>query len=150
MKRIISICIVICIMICIIMGTYYFITTISPGKFDYEYDICNGSYTLHRSSAHSIVVTPKEGYYKETEIIPEKVVEIAWDNKYIIAKQYGMKKKSLNSMYEIPDETDVNYWILNTENKERYGPFSYEGFILKLKEYNIMHLELKSVISYLE
>lgn len=150
MKRVIGICIVIFIMICVIVGAYYFIITISPGKFDYSYDVGNGSYTLHKNSAHNIEVSPKDGYYSETQIIPEKVIEIAWNNQYVIAKQYEMKKKTIDSTYEIPDETVINYWILDTENKKRYGPFSYEEFILKIQEYNIANLELKPVGFYIK
>ena len=102
-----------------------------------------------RSSAHEIKVVPKNNYTSEPVIIPEKVVEIAWNNKYVIAKQYGMKQESPESTYKIPDETVVNYWILDTENVERYGPYSYEDFELKLQEFDITHLTLKPVLNYI-
>ena len=102
-----------------------------------------------RSSAHEIKVVPKNNYTSEPVIIPEKVVEIAWNNKYVIAKQYGMKQESPESTYEIPDETVVNYWILDTETIERYGPYSYEDFELKLQEFDITHLTLKPVLNYI-
>jgi len=146
-------CILLFIIVCGSLGGYYFLIAVSPGQFDYDYDVGNGSYTLHRSNAHSITITPKEGYTKETEIIPEKVVEIAWNNQYVIAKQYGMKRAypdNPNNIYKIPDESIVNYWILDTENKERYGPYTYEEFLIKLQEFNIIDLELKPVRSYVE
>ena len=59
-----------------------------------------------------------------------------------------MKQESLESTYEIPDETVVNYWILDTENVERYGPYSYEDFELKLQEFDITNLILKPVLDY--
>lgn len=150
MKRVIGICIVLFIIICIALGQYYFLISVSPGQFDYDYDVGNGSYTLHRSSAHSITITPKSGYTSETEIIPEKVVEVAWNNKYVIAKQYAMKRERQDRTYKIPDETVVNYWILDTENKIRYGSYKYEEFLVKLQEFNIIDLELKPVRFYVE
>ncbi len=127
-----------------------FIILVSPGQYDYSYDIVN-NFELIRSSAHDITIIPKDRYSTENEIIPTKVVEVAWNNRYVIAKQYGMKKaypEEADNTYEIPDETVVNYWILDTENKERYGPFSYEEFSTKLQEFNLTNLQLKPVTEY--
>lgn len=150
MKRKIGILIVILTIICIPIVWFYLLANISPGQFDYEYDVGNGNYALYRSSAHSIAISPKSGYTSETEIIPEKVVEVAWNNQYVIAKQYGMKRENPERTYEIPDETIENYWILDTENKERHGPFSYEEFLLKIQEFKLTDLELKPVRDYVE
>lgn len=124
---------------------YAFLINVSPGKADYEYEVGNGSYVLIRSSAHYITISPKDATTSEIEGIPEKVVEIAWDSRYVIAKQFGMKLESVNSTYKIPDETIVNYWILDTENKVRFGPYKYEEFVVKLGEFDIMDLELRPV-----
>ena len=148
MKRKIAIICLSIFSILVVIAYIYFIGSIGPGQFDYDYDVGNGSYTLHRTSAHSVTITPKNGYKSESEIIPEKVVEIAWNNQYVIAKQYGMKRKRPNRTYEIPDETIVNYWILDTENKIRYGSYTYEEFLIKLHELNITNLQLKPVSYY--
>lgn len=129
---------------------FAFIIGVSSGQYDYSYDIVN-DFELIRSSAHEIRIIPKTGYATENEIIPAKVIEIAWNNRYVIAKQYGMKKaypEEADNTYEIPDETVVNYWILDTENKERNGPFSYEEFSIKLQEFNLTNLQLKPVTYY--
>ncbi len=140
------------ILLGIILGllVFAFIIGVSSGQYDYSYDIVN-DFELIRSSAHEIRIIPKTGYATENEIIPAKVIEIAWNNRYVIAKQYGMKKaypEEADNTYEIPDETVVNYWILDTENKERNGPFSYEEFSIKLQEFNLTNLQLKPVTYY--
>lgn len=150
MKRVIGICIVLVIFIGMVLGGYYFLISVSPGQYDYDYDVGNGSYVLNRSSAHDITISPKDGYMNEKEIIPAKVVEIAWNNQYVIAKQYGMKRESPDRTYEISDETVANYWILDTENKVRYGSYTYEEFLIKLQEFNLIDLELKPVRLYVE
>ena len=124
---------------------------IGPGLSDYEYDVANG-YIVSRNSTHQIEIIPQNGYQSENEIIPEKVIEVAWNNRYIVAKQIGLKRaypNDPNNMYEIPDESIVNYWILDSENRVRYGPFSYEKFILKTQEFNILYLKLKPVEEYI-
>ena len=148
MRKVIGIIIILFIIIVSIVGSVWFLENVSPGNFDYSYDVGNGSYMLVRSSAHVIKVVPKNNYISEPVIIPEKVVEIAWNNKYVIAKQYGMKQDSPESTYEIPDETVVNYWILDTETVERYGPYSYEDFEIKLQEFDIANLTLKPVLDF--
>ena len=150
MRRLIGIVLVILIVIIGIIVNIWIIENISPGVFDYEYKVGNGSYTLHRNSADVIYIAPNNGYSSKTEIIPEKIVEVAWNNRYVIAKQYGMKKESLDKTYEIPDESIVNYWILDTEMKIIYGPFLYEEFLLNVQKFDLTNLELKPPIDYVE
>ena len=61
-----------------------------------------------------------------------------------------MKKESLDKTYEIPDESIVNYWILDTEIKIIYGPFLYEEFLLNVQKFDLTNLELKPPIDYVE
>ena len=96
MRKVIGIIIILFIIIVSIVGSVWILKNVSPGNFDYSYDVGNGNYMLFRSSAHVIKVVPKNNYISEPVIIPEKVVEIAWNNKYVIAKQYGMKQESLD------------------------------------------------------
>jgi len=118
-----------------------------PGTQDYRYDVGNG-YILVRSSAHEIRVVPKGGWQNDNVTIPPKVVEIAWNDTYVIAKQLGLKKANPdapNSSYKIPDENKVNYWILNTIERQRYGPYTEDEFTEKLIEFELTDLILKDV-----
>ena len=150
MRRLIGIILVILIYILGAIGGILIFINLGPGVSDYEYKVGNGSYTLHRNSADVIYIAPNNGYSSKTEIIPEKIVEVAWNNRYVIAKQYRMKKESLDKTYEIPDESIVNYWILDTEMKIIYGPFSYEEFLLNVQKFDLTNLELKPPIDYVE
>lgn len=150
MRKILGICIFFLVIILFAAGGIFFLLGISPGQYDFSYVIGNGSYTLHRTNGTTIWIAPNEEAINETNIIPEKVVEIAWNNQYVIAKQYGLKRENPNSTYKVPDETDVNYWILDTENKLRYGPYSYDEYSTKIQEFHLTDLELKSVYSYIE
>ena len=150
MRRLIGIILVILIYILGAIGGILIFINLGPGVSDYEYKVGNGSYTLHRNSTDVIYIAPNNGYSSKTEIIPEKIVEVAWNNRYVIAKQYRMKKESLDKTYEIPDESIVNYWILDTEMKIIYGPFSYEEFLLNVQKFDLTNLELKPPIDYVE
>lgn len=122
----------------------------NPGASDYEYDLGN-NYMLVRSSAHIIEVVPKGVYNEETDILPAKIVEIAWNDHYVIAKQFGMKRRSPNNendTYEMPDLYKVYYWILDTNSKKRYGPYSKKEFQVKQEEFKLLDLQLESVEVY--
>jgi len=97
----------------IIVGTIGF----GPGPADYSYDL-PGGYQIVRSSRHDISIIPKEGWdpHNPPLMIPAKVVEVAFDDRYILAKRYKLKPaySGSNNSYEIPDETKVEYYILDT------------------------------------
>ena len=126
------------------------LTACGPGLQDYHYDVADG-YMVFRSSAHMISVVPKDGWSSEDETIPEKVVEIAWNDTFVIAKQLGMKRRSPNDpndSYELPDRNEVSYWILDTSERIRYGPYSEEEFSSKLVDFELTDLVLKGVETY--
>ena len=78
--------------LCLGLGSFLIGTMgFGPGLADYSYDL-PGGYWLVRSSVHEISITPKEGYDPENPppIIPAKVAEIAFDDRYILAKQYNL------------------------------------------------------------
>ena len=131
-------------------GCSGFNSFVGPGSSDYSYHVA-GSYIVFRSSTNNIIVIhdPADPYAGTTPIIPSKVIEIAWDDKIIIAKQQGLKEKSKGSGYMIPDDNVLNYWILDTEAYNIYGPFNKEDFINQRKKLKVSDsLELKSVESY--
>ena len=65
---------------------------LGPGSQDYDYNVGTG-YKLARSSAHRILVEPIGGMYSDNPkpVIRPKVVQIAWDERYVLAKQVGLK-----------------------------------------------------------
>lgn len=118
------------------------------GLSDYKVDLPNG-YVLYAPSAHNVYII-----LEDDKIIPPKVVEMNYDDRYIIAKQFGLKRKypdNIQNTYQIPDETKIYYWIIDMYDGKSYGPFdNYNQFSNLMKELNIKSLELKNVESFRE
>ena len=93
---------------------------VGPGRADYSYDL-PGGYILVRSSAHEISIIPKDGYdpQKPPPLIPAKVVEVAFDNRYILSKRYELiPDPKLNNGYKIPDDTKELYYVFDTSSQK--------------------------------
>lgn len=109
-----------------------------PGPSDYEMDL-PGGYSVIRTSADEVKIAPKvsEGSWG-TDVIPAKVTEVAWDDKYIIAKQLGLKNDDASENgYQIPDEKNVSFWILEVTTDEVTGPLDGNSFTKKKAEFGI-------------
>ena len=68
------------------------------------------------------------------------MVQIAWNERYVLAKQLGLKRAypdDPDNSYEIPDETVVRYYILDTIDLALYGGFDSETFERKKAELKI-------------
>jgi hypothetical protein len=118
----------------------------------YEVHLPEG-YSLIRSSAHEVTLNKQIDDINWGEaIIPAEVVEIAWNDKYILVKQIGLKRRNPNNIgdtYEIPDESKVSYWILEIENNDVYGPFNEKEFSEKKEELFISsNIELIKLYDY--
>jgi hypothetical protein len=89
------------------------------GLSDYSYDVA-GNYELVRSSGHQIAVIQKNESNVPGNMIPPKVVKIAWNERYVIAEQQGLKRRNPNDpndMYEEP--TDAFYYWLDIRYKDK-------------------------------
>ena len=122
------------------------------GAGDYNIDL-HGGYSLIRSSAHMVTINKRINDSSwDSPIIPAKVVQIATNDKYILAKQVGLKRRNPNNSsdtYEIPDETKVNYWIFQIKDGKTYGPLALDDFNKKKKEMSITSdLVLTDIESY--
>jgi len=122
-----------------------------PGPSDNSYDL-PGGYWLVKSSTHDIRIIPKEGYDTSNPppIVPAKVVEIAFDDRYILAKRYKLKPDpKVKNGYEIPDETKEIYYILDTSVPKMYVCSNIDELNEKRKDLKIpATLKLRDVASY--
>lgn len=102
---------------------------VGPGVQDYDVDL-PGNYSIVRTSSHHVKIAPKQGDTGwGSDIIPTKVTEVGWDDNFIIAKQLGLKDDPNSSNgYQIPNENDVNYWILDYNSGDVFGPLNKENF----------------------
>ncbi|ATY84497.1 hypothetical protein CVV65_05605 [Kyrpidia spormannii] len=102
-----------------------------PGPSDYAFDL-PGGYQLVRTSAHDVKIVPKDGWDPRNPppLIPAKVVEVAFDQRYILAKRYELRAAypGSNNSYEIPDEQKAVYYIFDTLALKIYEYRSLEEF----------------------
>jgi hypothetical protein len=116
------------------------------GIGDFEFDVCGG-YKLTRSSAHAITIVKQGVGYQAGKYIPAKVVELAWDEQFVIAKQVAIINTPDKGSR--PDETTVGYWILDTAIHTAYGPYTLEAFEKNKQALGVSPgIVLKSVQSY--
>jgi hypothetical protein len=107
-----------------------------PGSQDFDYDL-TGGYVLIRTSADHIEVRP-EISDATTPVIRTKVVEVAWDKKFILAERQQLR-----------GDNRIDFWILDTEPRKLYGPFDEPSFLSMRKELGVPEsLVLKDVYSY--
>lgn len=129
----------------------YFSFNYGPGSQDFSKKII-GNYSLHRTSANEIFITPNDGYNQEIPIVPSKVLKINNYNEYILAERQALKRRSPNNItdtYQVPDEKIKDYWILNTQKNYVLKNLSYEMFQKKLDSLNIpKKIKLVDVYNY--
>ena len=101
-----------------------------PGMYDFRYAVA-GNYELCRTSGDEIKVVPFDGWSDSTPRIPPKVVEIALDRTFVLAKQQHLRRRSPDDprdTYEEPVPGEFSYWILDTSVPKAFGPFELEEF----------------------
>ena len=122
-----------------------------PGAQDFSTNL-TGNYSINRTSAHNITVTPNDGWDDKIAVIPSKVLRVNVYEEFIIAERQGLKKRSPNDSldgYEIPDEKVKDYWILNTSKNYVIGNLKFSTFKKKLDSLNIPNdLKLIDVYEY--
>lgn len=105
------------------------------GGSDYSCDLIGG-YSIYRNSAHSISVS-QVSWGEGRPRIPEKVIEVNHDGRFIIAKRQGLKFRDSTSPYEIPDNLKFDYWILDTVAAKLFGPLELNEFEKKKMEFGV-------------
>jgi len=94
------------------------------GASDYDIDL-PGNYSILRTSAHQVTIAPKtseNGW--GANIVPAEVIEVGWDEEYIIARQ-------------MKGEQNYSFWIIQIDNGQVTGPLNDSAFINKKEEYGI-------------
>src|SRR5262245_4446096 len=126
--------------------------TLACGLQDYHYEMCGG-YCVVRSSAHQVVVAPKLGESawasSDPTAIPAKVVEVAWDERFVIAKRQLLHRPDPGGI-ERPVSGSYDFWVIDTRDKVRYGPLTADEFEAKRAEVGVSpDIALRKVTSYL-
>jgi hypothetical protein len=111
---------------------------IGPGYTDYSQHL-SGKYFVHRTSSHQVFVAP-ERWSDDTPRIPAKIVELAWDDNYIVAKQQHLHRRSPNDphdAYEEPAPGNFSYWILRVNEPKAWGPMTQEEFATRREQLGV-------------
>ena len=126
---------------------FFYLTILSGcgGSSGANFDLdLPGNYSIVSTSAQKVFISPKIGdNHWGPEVIPVKIIEVAWDDNYILAKQLGLvNDPDRNDGSQIPDNKDVNFWILEIGSGKVFGPLDELNFIEKKTELGVS----KSVI----
>lgn len=89
------------------------------GAGDWTYDGLPGSYEIWRINTHEIALVIRDGEYTSDNVVESYVSEIAWNSKYIFAKQ----KPEANSL-----DSEISFYIVDVDSAEVYGPLSQSEF----------------------
>jgi hypothetical protein len=116
-----------------------------PGLADFEAPL-PGGYKLYRSSAHQITVLPSD------RGIPPKVVEVGYDDDFIIAKQNHLRRRSPGNSKDTSEEPDpgvFSFWIIDLRKSESYGPLTEDEFAAKRNDLAVSQsVMLRDVYDY--
>ncbi|MHC4120820.1 MAG: DUF3997 domain-containing protein [Planctomycetota bacterium] len=136
----------------LLAGLLAFLPGCPPGAGDFSAKLC-GDYYVRRTSAHQIHVSPNS-WTPDTPRIPPKVVKLGHDDRFIIAEQNHLKRRSPNNpndTYMEPNPGVYSYWILDVSIPKAFGPFSRDDFDKKRGELGVPNdLAMKGVYSYRE
>ncbi|EEL49485.1 hypothetical protein bcere0022_31680 [Bacillus cereus Rock3-44] len=83
-----------------------------------------------------------------TQYVPAKIVEIAWDDLYIIAKQIEDKSNPNNPESSITNKQNEQYWIIDMNNNRRFGPYNEKQFQEQKEAFRISQ-QLQNIEVYL-
>lgn len=108
----------------------------------------NDEYELIKTSGNAFELFPKQDAVYATQYVPAKIVEIAWDDLYIIAKQIEDKSNPNNPESSITNKQNEQYWIIDMNNNRRFGPYNEKQF-QKQKEAFRISQQLQNIEVYL-
>src|SRR5262245_36085611 len=97
------------------------VMALACGFLDYAYEV-SGGYWVIRSSRDQVIIAPALGKgawaSSDATAIPSKVVEIAWDDRFILARQQHLDRAGN------PIRGTFSYWVLDVVKRRRFGPLS--------------------------
>ncbi|MDM5189729.1 DUF3997 domain-containing protein [Bacillus sp. DX4.1] len=108
----------------------------------------NDEYELVNTSGSAFELLPKQDAIYATQYIPAKIVEIAWDDIYIMVKQLEEKSDPNNPEATIANKQNEHYWIIDVKNNRRFGPYNEKQFQEQKEAFRISK-SLQTVETYI-
>ena len=88
------------------------------------------------------------GVSKNITIVPEKVTRLGFDETWLLAERQVLKTKYEDSLQNAEGRV-VNFYIVNMESDEIFGPMNEDDFIHARKRLEVPHkIELKESNNY--
>lgn len=104
---------------------------------------------MYEGSVGGYVISCNYLLYKEYDtmkyIIPNKVIKVEYDERYIFAEQKVSEKLYIgedNPDYE-SEIGKINYWYIDTHTREKYGPYTKQEINDIKKELNLSNLTVE-------
>ncbi|PEZ10349.1 hypothetical protein CN326_02145 [Bacillus sp. AFS018417] len=133
----------------IIVCSLVFLTSCATNFNPSHYNI-GDEYELINVSGNALELFPKTDALYASQYIPPEIVEIAWNDNYILAKQTEQTDDPNNPDASITNQATENYWIIDLKNNRRFGPYTKKQFEEQKQEFRLPEqLQLQSVKTYL-
>lgn len=105
-----------------------------PGVADYSIDLPE-NLKVSRNSANDFVIVSTDSVGIGTTIVPAQIMQIGWDDHYVIAKQMEGEQEF--------------YWIIEVKTEEVIGPLNDNDFAQNKIEWPILaEIQLKDLDEY--
>lgn len=126
----------------IIIVCFGFVGCFGPGSGDYSYNISK-DYKVY-SAGTTLIVKENEGEFNPETTIPSDIKLVGWNDKFICVMQKNQESHIENGIVNVIEDDTENYWIINIENDEVYGPMIKDEYNNKKIELGIEKIKLKS------
>ena len=114
---------------------------------EYELKLRGGYSVFKTSSADIIVRCMTSEHYPD---IPARVVGLAWNERFILAKQQGLTNRASfpGDTFQVPVAGKYQFWIIDITTTNRIGPLDEKGFSDKAKALGVSEIKLKPPSAY--
>ncbi|MBD8501227.1 DUF3997 domain-containing protein [Paenibacillus arenosi] len=112
---------------------------IGPGISDFEIKL-SGGYSVLRTEPNRVIISLQEADdIFGSPVVGTKVVQVGWNEDYIVAKQVGLKldPNATNEHMMILDDSRTNFYILDLNNKKKYGPLHETSYAEQRKKLKV-------------
>lgn len=105
------------------------------GATNFSIDLSE-KYSIVSTSAHMVTIAPKREFGWGENLIPTEVIEVGWNQHYLVAKQRDISNLEGKELEDLNKGT-MYYWILHMDSGKTDGPLNYDELMDKKMEYTI-------------
>lgn len=88
----------------------------------------NEEYELINTSGNAFELFPTQDAVYATQYVPANITEVAWDDRYIIAKQIEEKSDPHNPESTLTNKQNEYYWIIDIKQNKRFESYNKKQF----------------------